>query len=298
MQERTSELLAAVDSFNATHYRWANTKGREHIDATYSEQFNAMVDIFDAGDVPKECAELASAVADFVTQMNAFDEQENPYPTEAFWQARERLEAVRDRMIEPEAPRKLESIKELAALPNMSHEQIARMYGFVDAKGRPETHKVAQELATPGSVIGPDWVHPEEAAKRKRYEEAKARQQEAGHTKQAARAPACPETPLELFQQGVSVAQSARMLQWTEEDTAAAWKQFEADKAAAEKATKLNELQGSDAPPVDDAPADSYADMDLKQIREHAKASGVVLRGNESRAQIVAKLEAALSAKG
>jgi hypothetical protein len=125
----------------------------------------------------------------------------------------------------------LEPIKELAAMPYMQHVQVARMYGFIDRKGNPLPRLVQMELDAPGSVIGPagkgkglidgrDWVDPR-LAELDEQDGAAERHSEAieakGRRAKKENSP-CRETPRELWEQGVSISQAARMLQQDEKE--------------------------------------------------------------------------------
>src|SRR5690606_11751004 len=156
-----------------------------------------------------------------------------------FFAAVERLQTMLDKWsAEPEPLKPLESVWELSQLPNMTHDQIAKIYGLVDRHGVAQGWKVTEALKAHGQDAGKDWQAPvgkkQEAAvvaaaadhKRKLAEKHRvSREAKSGATE---RKP-CPETPRELWEQGVSVAQSAKMLCVSEAEVEAMWIEFAKD---------------------------------------------------------------------
>lgn len=265
MSSRSELLQGEARSFCEEYAEWQADSGRPYADRRLFRAVESLTDTFRAGEIPADCRALARAVADLQDELAEYDDRANvdDQPRDSFWAA---CESIRNRIVELEAPpplKPLESIAELAALPNMTHEQIARMYGFKDKHGRLLLHLVARELKEPGSVIstpggmdGADWVDPRERKRKERLgivsqeaAERSNRRKEAAEESPKVRKP-CPETPLELFEQGVSVEQAARMLMREPSEVAAAWQDFAEDaeqakanseaKQAAEKAASVS----------------------------------------------------------
>lgn len=220
---RTEELYAAVDTFNKVHEDWSNRPGEELITADYSAAFEAMVAVFEHGAIPANCRKLASAVFEFAAEMETFDQSDQVKPLQSLWAAREKMARIATQGINRPEEFRLESVKTLHE-QGVSSEQIARMYGLVDDAGNGKSWLIEKELATPGSVIGADYVHPEQLKRSSQFDaeaQTVARIQET----RAAEEPGdvAPETPEELFYQGVSIQQAARMLRMTEGDLQMIW---------------------------------------------------------------------------
>lgn len=241
MSRRSEQLTKVARNFIETHDQWAEDDNRQNPDDVYWDAVETLVEAFENGDIPADLRMLHDAVARLTKEADVF-EATNPapgaHPQDSFWDAvvgiRRVLDGPQRRELKP-----LESIKELAAMPYMQHAQIARMYGFKDRKGNLLVHLVQRELDAPGSVIstpggmdGRDWVDPrlaeldegESAADRACQaieEKSKRAKKDAGP---------CKETAEELWQQGVSPAQAAKMLKADEAATAKQFSQWTAER--------------------------------------------------------------------
>lgn len=237
MNTRTAQLYAAAEAFTRAHHAWTNDNNRPHPDATYWDSLEALIQVFESGDVPAECRALANAVHELTIQLHIFDTLETIEPSDQFWIAREAVERAHQNSVEPKEVN-LESMKELHD-QGVSHEQIARIYGLVDREGRGKSHLVDKELQTPGSVIGPDWKHPD--AQTQATVAAQATQ--ASKRLQEIAAPACPETPEELYLQGVSAGQAAKMLQWSLDKTQQEWELFRLQDEEQKRSNEIDRLK-------------------------------------------------------
>ena len=233
MSRRSEALKAVAQDFCKVHQEWVDAKNRPDPDNVYFDAADDLFRAFDAGDIPGDCRPLAEAVEAFREAVADFDGREDEqqlHPGESFWRAREAVEAALNGPSRRELP-PLESIKDLAALPYMQHAQIAKMYGFIDRRGNLMLKLVQMELDSPGSVIGPaakgkglidgrDWADPR-LAELDEQDGAAERSMDAirakGRESKRDAAP-CPETPRELWEQGVGPAQAARMLKQPEHD--------------------------------------------------------------------------------
>ena len=236
MSLRKEELFAVVDALTVVHSEWVAAQNRPHPDAIYWDAVDEVLEAFSLGDIPQECRDLANAVVLLKDAAEEFGERADigrQYPDDKFWRARQATEDARKQTQAVQVKRYIEPMQELHA-QGVSHEQIARMYGFKDDLGRGRPEIVKQELAQPGSVIGPDWVHPEdrrqlelEQASRSRLERT---QQRKGLQALRAAQP-CPETPRQLWEQKVSTEQSSRMLKLPLEEVEKLFKGFDAEAA-------------------------------------------------------------------
>lgn len=233
MSRRSEALKAVARGFLQVHDEWAQDRNRPNPDDTYFDSMEALFESFDGGDIPGDCRRLAGAVDEFRTAADAFEEREDEeqlYPGEAFWRGVEGIKAVVSGPERRELP-PLESIKELAAMPYMQHAQICKMYGFIDRKGNLMPRLVQMELDSPGSVIGPaakgkglidgrDWADPrldeldEQDGAAERHSEAI---QEKGRAAQRDKE-SCAESARDLWEQGVSPQQAAKMLKRHEKE--------------------------------------------------------------------------------
>jgi len=250
--DRSAVLFGAVSGFNDIHNDWANARenSARYPTLAYWRSFNDMVNLFQSGNLPADCRQLSVAVFNLAKQSVEFDISDSPEPPSAFWHAREHLEDIHIKLGQPGEPVYRESIKELDKQV-VPHEQIARMWGLRNADGTGRPHLVQQELDNPGSVIGPDYIHPDDVEAGKDAEEARRTYQSMRDTMTSAAAEAaaesqpCPETSQELWLlPGMTIRQAAKMLQRTEDDVAAEWQTFEAAKNAGD-----NE-GGTEAPSV------------------------------------------------
>jgi hypothetical protein len=200
----------------AVHVKWTADYQRQALDDTYKDALDALFESFEAGDIPADLRDLADTLPEFDKQYADFasrEEELDGYPQQAFWSAFENFRRVLENPNEVATLPPLESVQ-LLNEQKVSHSQIAKMYGLIDAKGVPQAHLIQKELDDPGSVIGPDWVDP----RQKEFDEARAAAGRHAEKLQKAAEPTaapdkpCPETPRELWEQKVSAEQSAKML--------------------------------------------------------------------------------------
>lgn len=272
MSRRETRLRTAVTNFLKTHADWVKDSNRSTPDEIYWDAVDEMLDVFAAGDIPADCRDLADKVERFARECEAFDSRQNVdnlYPDSEFWAAREAIEAAFKASGKKELP-PLESMEELrkADVPDW---QIAKIYGLVDDSGNPLPHLVEKELKTPGSVIGKGtgWVDPrlrdqkrEEAADDAGEDEA----MEAKGRRAAKEAAPCPESPLDLWEQGVPVQQAAKMLRRPLAEVVAEFKRF--DDEAKVKSDSATDGEDEDTDLADE-PAGDATDID-QQIRSLA----------------------------
>ena len=230
MDERTKSLNAMVDEFNRVHREWQSDGNRPNPDSLYWQCLDELVQVFRDGDIPEDCRDLEEAVMQLALERDAWDQREDvnrQYPPQSFFKARERVAQVRLAPTLEEAPKAVEPIDVLMALPGMSPAQVARMHGLIDAQGRPETWKVIRYMQKDkdgkrGWDFPADYVPPHlrvKAEKRRTaraaFEAAMARREA---TEAAIQTPAA--EPLEelLALPNITVKQIAKMKKTTEAD--------------------------------------------------------------------------------
>ena len=87
----------------------------------------------------------------------------NPSGEQSMWESWERVAEA----FEPLKDRFEHSVKYLIEVANAPREQIARMYGWVDADGIPEIEKVQEEYDKPGTHFDKEtWVSPSMKARK------------------------------------------------------------------------------------------------------------------------------------
>ncbi len=314
---RYEEMTAAVDNLIRAHAAWKASQ-QDAPDLSYWDAEAALITVFTSGDIPYDGREINEAVMNLAIHSEAFDAGGIPDPPQSYWAAYEAVVAIRNRM-EIQEEKTLEPISVLDR-QGVPHEQIARIWGLVDPKtGRGQAYLVQRELDKPGSVITKDYVHPDRR-RTEREREAANRNVASATASRPRKVEPCPETPMELFEQGVPPNQAAKMLGITEDEANAQWAELkehreetkrkqllrESEEAAARRsAPSDNPFEKSEAElaaaKISDAPADppapplddfesKYATYDLPGLRKHASELGIGLRGNENRREILNKL--------
>lgn len=240
---RVAELEAALDNFERIHLEWVDQTNRTNPDATYWDGVVGLIEVFHEGDTPESMKAFAAAVDVLDKALEDFDERpdvDNLMPRDSFWKATEGIFNLRKQQRQAFKPKRLESMQELNE-QKVPLWQIAKIYKLLDENGEPDQDAVRRELATPGSVIGPDWVHPDEQDRRRQLErQAERRSAITSTTRQRVKAakPVCPESCEELFRQGVSAAQVAKMLGREEEEIQAEYDAFRQAKAKSDAEAK------------------------------------------------------------
>lgn len=127
----------------------------------------------------------------------------------------------------PPVYRKPEPIQALVA-QHVPYAQIAKIYGWRDAAGAPDLHKVQEEITAPGTHYKPaEWVHPAQRRHEAEIAERWSVRTErlgAGRRDNSAARPErreAPESVEQLIRQGVSSRQIAKMKRISEEDVRA-----------------------------------------------------------------------------
>lgn len=235
---RSDQLKTVAEEFCSIHDLWSADKKRPSPDGEYWEAVDNLTAAFASGDMPEDCRELSDAVQVFAREVQEFDDRDNPDdnpdPGNAFWSAREKIATVLAGKGPSARLRPLESIASLRALPGMTDLQIAKIWGFKDRHGNWLPHLVQEELDRPGSVLktpgaidGRDWRDPRLSPSGNAPAERIATKVSEKRKKEARKTEPCPETPKQLWEQKVSVSQSAKMLQRDEAEVATLFAQFD-----------------------------------------------------------------------
>ncbi len=249
MNNRTEELTAAAEAFLECHRQWQDSNDRPAVDGNWIDGMENLFQSFSEGDMPDNCRELEEAVQSLSDAYEA-DEQSQflskPERMTRTWAAIQAIEVKAKACQESKQRRPIESMKMLAA-QNVAHEQIARMHGLVDDAGHGKYWLVEQELSQAGSVMGSDGFPKAEFLPRPtepKHRTAKKMTRRADKTEDKP----CPESPRELWQQGVSEAQAAKMLHKSEAAVKELYESFDDELAngpSEETTTKILELAGA-----------------------------------------------------
>jgi len=220
---READMLAAVDSFLATHQAWVDDVDAEQLTVEYEEAIADVVSEFASGDVPGRCRALAAAVGTLATEYEAFQ----GYVTQLKWQPRNSFWAAVEGVLKARAgatarPRRtIEPVRELIR-QNVPMNQIALfIYGHEPYEGAtrvgpflengiPRHDLIRLEAEKPGSIIQEGWVHPSEQHRVSEDEARAARCLQRLAEKLQAR-PDAPESVEQLLNQGVYSSQIAMM---------------------------------------------------------------------------------------
>ena len=170
----------------------------------------------------------------------------------------------------PETPQMLRAQR-------VGDEQICRIWGFLHPNGSADFEMLRRELTDPGSVVNDSFVSPvqrEEDRERALFN-AERKRFAFGRTEAVAPAPSaavpCPESPRELWEQGVDAQQAAKMLGLTPHE--------------------VEELYGDYA--RETAATGPYANWSDEQLRAEMISRGFAPRKNASRRSMLAALEQA-----
>ena len=219
MNRRMKELIDTCELLLQAHDEWVANENEPNPTSTYWDAVDEVLLAFERGDIPAECRGLAELVERLAIENDRFnarnDDTGEQYPHDDFFAAvqaiRQHLNGVIQVPLKP-----LETIKELVE-QKVSHEQIAKIYGFTDRRGNVLPWLVQRELDKPNSVLntsgaidGRDWRDPrlppvEDSSPE---DERLVRKSKAAADDQKP----CPELPRELWEQKVPAKQAAKML--------------------------------------------------------------------------------------
>lgn len=283
---RSEELFGLASQYCETHNDWADDDNSPHPTISYWRAFDSMVDAFSGGDIPANCRRLATAVFTLAQEYESHSMTGNAMPGERFWAARQHLEDTLISLGSPQQQVYRESVEELHS-QKVPAEQIAKIWGLVNSDGTGQAWKIQQELKNPGSVIGEDYVHPDDAEDAKQCEEIREAYQAmaSARSERADDDEVCPESSYDLWIQDVTVRQAAQMLKRDEDDVSSEWEKFRQEEEK-KKAAEDSGDESSDA-------EEPFADWDYLQLKMHAKDLGIAKAGNMRRDVLVEEIIAA-----
>lgn len=181
---RKEQILLAVDNLIRVHDDWENDDRAPIVPTEAFEQaLEDCVHIVCNGDIPTECREMNTAVSRLAVEWEDYRNLErvnpNGTPHDSMWAAYREIVQARRGAIAP-VPRTLESVAQLRE-QKVPDYQIAKMYGtrdpstglhtptwigpFFDENGRIRHDQIDKEHKKPGSVLGKNWVHPDEISR-------------------------------------------------------------------------------------------------------------------------------------
>lgn len=183
--DRTTEILGSVDRLQKEWDEWANDPmSPEAIeeDSSLESAIQSAVSTCDSGDVPSSCRELVDAVSRFGMEHSNYRAGDFDRMNRAPWRkhsaafaavCRARVGADQPQKTFAESVSLLRSQKDSSGRCVPDH-QIAEIYGcrlsgkwvgpFFGPNEEILGHLISQEADKPGSVIGPDFVHPRDVS--------------------------------------------------------------------------------------------------------------------------------------
>lgn len=166
------DYLAAVDQFLAVYNHWASdTEAPQQPSLEFETSITKMFTVCCYSDVPNRCRNLNRYVEPLFDRWQEYaggQSDAHGNPPAAFWKAINDVVSARQQARQVQ-PKRREPVKMLIE-QKVTYEQIAcHIYGYrghgpLMTDGRPDLDKIAQEAASPGSVIPFGWVHPEDKA--------------------------------------------------------------------------------------------------------------------------------------
>lgn len=216
---RQDHLFLVLDNLLAEHTAWADgPESQLASDDGFYRAVGEILELFGDGDIPGSLRVIERSVAslgvewqEYLDRVDQFGDP-NALPNTKFWKLIEMIRSQR----EEAAPGKrfhLEPIAELIA-QKVTHAQICKIYGWVDRHGRPELWKLQEEIAKPGTHVGPDFIPPHEARRRageaRQKQIARDLQDKINRKVKTANEPAR-ESVEDLGRQGVYIRQIAKM---------------------------------------------------------------------------------------
>lgn len=218
MSDRSNHLAAVIENFIAKYKDWVALPGNElDLSMEFWVATDELMETFGMGDMPERFRDISELIQNTLRpqwEQHRIDAELNDYrilPGNGFWRGIDHLEAIRKRNRQAKKVR-LEPVADLVA-QKVTLNQIAKMYGWVDSDSVPETWRVQEEIQTPGTHTGEDFVPPverERIAAEKAQIEIYNRNIERRNSKVQSAEPA-PEGFASLVEQGISARQIATM---------------------------------------------------------------------------------------
>lgn len=334
-------ILDAVDRFLLEYDRWESTQDEEeadYLDGRVSDALDGLLAL--PSEAPKGFQGLMQSIEKLRHVSSALDDQGSIFSLVdggdrmEFFRSVDNLKTVRNRKYS--VAHNPESVRTLMAMPGMGTQQVARMFGLVEADGRLRLDLVERENVNPGSVIGPDnlpkddvegWEKPLAFPPCRITIRRAPRGKDLAKSAGAKQSAPCPETSYELFllsldkHAPLTVRQAASMLQRPEADVLAEWEGFRKDQRLKDRLADLRELEARTGRPApvavgkieeddeddgrpsvepgdaDDSLASEYESWEEADLRELCRERGIAAAPNSKKATLIAKLLAADAAE-
>lgn len=218
MDERVGNLFKLVDTFFEVYQEWVEDEDTLRVTELLEVTTDQLVEVFETGDIPAQCRNLARAVEELGRQWLAFKTKaanavtpRDEMPGMAFQkQIRLVMEARQD--AKPKQIVMPEPIETLTK-QNVSDRQICLIWEWTEADGAPQLWKLREERAEPGKHTK-DYVPPSQRRRQLQAQrELEVMQQihEKTERRLKQRTEPAPEPTKELIQQGLSAKQIAKM---------------------------------------------------------------------------------------
>lgn len=166
------EIRNAVDELLKRLFAWASEKSIDVVPDKVLLQLRVAASVIGQAEVPESCRPVATAVSRLYEEYRGYEAREHGKvrlesgsPAGSFWAAV--IELANSRLgVDDPLVEVLEPVSVLLK-QNVSYDQIARfIYGrkgvgpFMQASGCPDVGLIEKEAASPGSVLGQNWVPP------------------------------------------------------------------------------------------------------------------------------------------
>lgn len=162
LDDQVYRLLDLANTFLEYHDEWADDRDSPDVpNDGYWDRCEALINAWCDTAIPQLFRGQAMEIA--INELKSrFYEHDGPAVKDVFFSAVSRLkDSIRDfyRLIQTK-----HYVEPVAALNagGVSLNQICMMYGWMDEWGNPQVKRATDEIANPGSVVGPDWKHPYE----------------------------------------------------------------------------------------------------------------------------------------
>lgn len=280
----------AVKKLQSEHTKWISASGSQELPPlTFWDALDDVVEAAEQGNAVFFGPHFVQSITKLIEAKQRFDDEDIVDPPQWFWSA------VQGVFMETEKAERLlhttivvESIQSLER-EGVPRDQIAEIYGFMSPTGVPLRHKIDEEIRTPGSVVGDQWVHPREKYRLERLKNFKAAMDAYYNgelDEEAEEFKPCAESWLELYQLEVDVRQAATMKGVTIAD---AQKEYDSLAKLAQNANKPNPeqfkfpkddpepqpVETDSEPDVDDQLTERLNQMTSKELREYATQLGI-----------------------
>ena len=224
-KERTKQLLYAIFNVLENKRLWVESD-QTYITRDFEVSVDELIVTYREGEIPQSIKQMLPLVVVVKDGWTAWKERiadrvdPQEMPAMEFWAALEQLEQIHDDITNTRPPVRIETIEELEK-QKVNRQQICTIYGWVDSDGTPQYHMIDEEKAEPGTHLGESYRSPgdrrRELEDQRRKDGIKAINDRVKE-KVLLSQQTCPESLVELIEQGVSIAQIKEMKRVSEEE--------------------------------------------------------------------------------